>query len=263
MSKPNISVDYRSGSKELCPYLECVGVTPILEELPFGDFMLVGHGPTPRPWVVGVERKTIGDMVKCITDGRFSGHQLPGMCEYYDHKFLLVEGRVMEAEDGLLMVWKHGKWRTLELGRQRFMYSALSNFLTSIKLNTPVHVIRTEDERHTAVELKTLYKYYAKPWDQHQSHNQPYDDTPTNVMAVQPSLIRRVANQLKGVGWDRAGVLASHFPSVWHLANASEKDILDAGRNVSKRGHGIAGTKHAWGAKLSASIHNQLRGGKS
>ena len=72
-----ILIDPREGSKDLLPLMP-LGLAH-LSALPYTDACWNGLGPGGAAVIVGVERKRVGDMLACLKDGRFVGHQLPGM----------------------------------------------------------------------------------------------------------------------------------------------------------------------------------------
>ena len=97
-----ILVDPRAGSRELIPLLEAYGsprripVQLAAEEMPAGDFLFEGNGPYGRVRV-GVERKTIPDLINSRDQGRLMGTgkspgQVHKMMEQFDYSWLLVEG---------------------------------------------------------------------------------------------------------------------------------------------------------------------------
>ena len=77
-----ILIDSRIGSVEFEKQLpkDIAQVT----QLEYADFMFNGLGPNNEIWSIGVERKAIGDLISCMFDNRFTGHQLPGLQNEYD-----------------------------------------------------------------------------------------------------------------------------------------------------------------------------------
>jgi len=78
-----ISLDDRTGSKELTPLFHPYGIPIEVKRLDFGDLAFEGNGPHGRCAVV-IERKQITELVQAIESRRLSGHQLPGMADDYD-----------------------------------------------------------------------------------------------------------------------------------------------------------------------------------
>jgi ERCC4-type nuclease len=141
---------------------------------------------------------------------------------------------------GILEKLANGKWYEVRLGRQAFMHSELDRFLCSLEIKSPIHVRHTGSIHETAVAIWNLYHWFtSKEWSEHKSFNVLYNPVQSPVgLIVKPSLVRRVASQLDGVGWERSGQVAKHFGSVVDLAIATEKDwdkIPGIGKVLSKR----------------------------
>ena len=86
-----VQVDDRVGSRELLPELKRLHIPAEKVRLPFADAAFEGNGPA-GPVKVGIERKTIYDLMQSMTTGRLSAHQLPGLVQNFDHRWIVVEG---------------------------------------------------------------------------------------------------------------------------------------------------------------------------
>ncbi len=241
-----IIVDDRTGAVEL--YNMFPHGMAELGHLQFGDFSWVGNGPDDAPWTVGVERKTIGDLVSCITTGRFSGHQLIGLLNTYNVVYVVVEGLFRpESSTGVLETWKRGKWSPLLHGRRPFLYSAVTNFLATITNMCGVIIVRTSTDNETVHTILALYHWWSdKHWAEHGSHQDIYTPPRAHTTLVEPPLVAKVAAQLTGIGWEHAHTVSKHYSTVVEFANTNELEL--------KQLHGI-------GDKLSTSIVRQLNGG--
>jgi len=230
-----ILIDDRTGSKELYGLLP-PGSAEICR-LEAGDAAFVGCGPG-KPMMIGIELKGLSDVLQCIGTGRFAGGQLPKLLRDYDVVYLIVEGAWRPGKEGTLEKLARGGWQTVVLGTRVWMYRELDNWLTSIETMTGVRLRRTESERETAACILNLYHWWTdKEWDEHRSHL-AFDrsDRPT---LVKPSLAIRVAKELSGVGYDRAGAVARHFHgSVREMVLAGEdqwKEVAGIGKILSRR----------------------------
>ena len=138
-----IFVDDRVGSRELMRYLP-----PQLAELTrlqFGDAMWLGNGPD-GPLHIGVEIKAIGDMLKSIVDGRFAGHQLPGLLRDFHVVYLIVEGKYRPQKDtGLLQIPWRSTWVDADFGAKRWMHRDLDGFLSTMEMKFAIKIRRTYD----------------------------------------------------------------------------------------------------------------------
>src|SRR6266853_2289676 len=103
-----ILVDSRIGSCELIPHIRraCNNYIPVEEtNLEFGDVCFEGNGSEGRI-AIGIERKTLQDILNCIQDARYID-QRRGMLNLYQKSFLLIEGRWQpNYKDGTLMEGK-------------------------------------------------------------------------------------------------------------------------------------------------------------
>lgn len=233
-----ILVDDREGSKDMLERLRRVGIESELQRLEFGDCCWIGSGPD-GPCLVGVELKTVQDLLASMRTGRLCGHQLPGMTEDYTAIYLIVEGMVREEpESGILQQYNRGGWRDVHVGQQRFLWSEMESYLTSIDTLVGVHVRRTATPRETISCVRTLYQWWQKPWDHHSSHKVLYTPLPEKSLLIKPSPVRRVAAQLPLIGYDRSGDVAKFFKTVFVMANADEGSWLQIpgiGKKIAKR----------------------------
>ena len=216
--QPVLLVDDRAGSKKL-------GKIPgaILTRLEYGDACLVGRGEDDNPIFVGIEIKTIGDVLNCISDGRFAGHQLPGMQHTYDVLYLVVEGPYRADKSGALAVPRRGGLKVITKGSRQFMWSDLENWFNTMTIKAGLHVRRSMSERETLLMVRALLKWWTqKEWSRHRAHLQPDLSKPTTL--IKPSLLRRVARELPGVGWEKAQIVEKHFNSVLAMCLATEED---------------------------------------
>jgi ERCC4-type nuclease len=229
-----ILIDDRTGSKDLYDLMP-PGSAEICR-LNYGDVAFLGKGDG-KPVAVGIELKGLNDVLQCIQSGRFSGHQLPGLLKDYDVVYLIVEGAWRPGKEGTLERLGRGGWQTLVLGTRVWMYRELDNWLASIESMTGVRLRRTESERETAAVILNLYHWWTdKEWEEHRSHL-AFDRSSRPVL-VKPSLTVRVAKELTGIGWEKAGAIARHFGSVRGMAMAEEKqwrEIDGIGDVLSKR----------------------------
>ena len=217
-------IDRRAGSCDLYPQLQMVRPRiPDLElgDLTYGDIQLIGNGPEGAPVLVGVEYKKLGDLCQCIDNGRFVGHQLPGMLECYQVVWLLVEGIWREGRDGGIEVPRGPSWRPISGGRTRgFSASSLYGFLFTLQQKMGVRVMQTGTLPQTVRWLSALNRWWTeKEWEEHRAHL-AFDQSTALSLISRPSLVRRVAKELPGVGWGRSGSISKHFDSVVSMVNA-------------------------------------------
>lgn len=219
-----ILVDYRTGSKELLPLILKNNVKAEIAELPFGDFCFDGNGP--RGTIsVGVERKTLHDMLACVEDSRYAAHQRPGMAQMYDKQFLFIEGAWKPHEDGLLMEGFSGNsWGFCKFSSRKTMYYKLFRYLLSVSMSGVI-VIQCRDMFHTAYNICEVYQYFQKRWEDHTSMLQTQT---LNIPSLtgKPSLVRRWAAELTGIGTKHSMDADRIFKTPLALANSDESDWM-------------------------------------
>ena len=233
-----ITIDSRIGSKQLLSYFPRGSAE--LGQLDFADFSFIGNGPDNEPWQVGIERKTVKDLLNSMTTGRFSGHQLLGLLNSYDTIYLIVEGLWRTSpSNGILQERKGSNWGNVALGQRQFMGKELDGFVNTLSVMGGILVRETVSQRDTARLVLSLYHWWNRDWEDHKSHmalhkNRFRDDSA--IFPTKPSLLRRVAAELVGIGWKRSKDVERHFNSVWEMANAEEEEW----REVKGVGKGIA-----------------------
>ena len=272
-----ILVDDRAGSIDLIPYLQSHPSAPPISStrLPAGDVAFDGHGPKGINTIfVGIEYKRIHDMMNSIRSGRYSGHQLPELLNYYDQYYLILEGPYREGDDGNLQSFSSkdlaqeprrfqkehltGRWFTLNINttsQHSFRYTELDHFLCTLESHTPVKIRRSLSIHDTVSQIVSLFtqhwewrakdgKWHPRPWDSH--HGYEAIHTPQTVATIgKAGLVRKVAASLSGIGWERSGEVAIKFNTV--------KDMIEAGPKEWATIPGI-------GKVLAERVFKQLRG---
>jgi ERCC4-type nuclease len=194
-----------------------------MERLEYGDACFTGNGPH-GPVAVGVEVKKVHDALQCMTDGRFAGHQLPGLVRTYDRVWLVLEGRfTVDFSSGLLLA-EGRRRKEISHGTRRFMYRDLDNWLTTMESCAGVRVRRTTDRVETARCLADLYGWWAKPFHDHKAHLALHTDAPDVALFSRPSFARMVAAQLPGVGFKKSQAVVQKFGTVVEMVNAEESE---------------------------------------
>jgi len=216
----------RGGSHDLGPRLIELGVLVDTAVLDFGDVMFLGEGPS-GPVTIGVEVKTIGDLVNGIQSGRLAGHQFPGLREAYDRVYLIVEDvSRLGRKSGLLEVPRGGAWRPLKAGRPVF-WADVERFLVGATEAGIPHWRTRSTEETARVIGQVLVPWWQKPYDQHAIGNVLYEP-PTLQLTKEDEVtqrVRRAAKVLPGIGNDRSKTVAQAFRSIWNMiALSTEAD---------------------------------------
>lgn len=218
-----ILVDNRTGSKELLPYIRAAKVQCELAQLEFGDACFEGNGPEGRI-LVGVERKTLGDMLNCIDDARYAAHQRPGMLSMYNRSILMIEGEWKPDLHSGYMMWLagHMTWKPFSYRSRYVAYSKLFRYLMSIQMSGVI-VMQTRDLEHTAFNICECCYYFGKKWADHTALQEMQKFNLPDLNG-RPSLVRRWAAALDGVGVKHSLVADKTFKTPLELAQSDELD---------------------------------------
>lgn len=213
------------------------GVPCQIDRLEFGDACFTGNGKD-GPVAVGVEVKKLHDALACMTDGRFAGHQLPGLVKTYDRIWLVLEGKyTVDFGSGLLLA-DGARRREVSNGARRFMYRDLSNWLTTMEVCAGIRVRRTADRVETARFLADLHGWFGKSYNDHHAHLALHDERPDRALFAKPSLARMVASQLPGIGFKKSQDVVKKFGTVVAMAEALQQEwetIPGIGEGIAKR----------------------------
>ncbi len=222
-----IYIDSRVGSKELEKYIP---VRSVVTTLQYGDIAFLGNGPNGACRSIGIERKTINDLVSSMTSARLSGHQLIGMLQAYDYVYLLIEG-IWRANpsDGLLEIMKsvRGKrgFRPVELGKRRFTAREVWNYVNTLAVQGGMFVWHAENIGQSGRWIAALYGWWNKDWESHKSIHRGHTQSPPHAMLIKPTLTHRMVKEIPGIGWDKGKAVATSFPTMEKLLAADEKDL--------------------------------------
>ena len=240
-----IYVDHREkpkgASQELVGHIKRFGVKAEVAELPYGDFCFDGYD-SKGPIVIGVERKRLHDMLQCIDDARYNGHQRVGMSKFYRESWLLIEGHWRYHDPkGLLMEGNGQAWWECKPFGRHVLYSKLRRYLFSVS-RSGVEVMYTRDMTHTAYDVVELFHYYQK-----RNHTAMLEIHKPNIAVLhgKPTLVRKWAESIDGVGQVYGAAAARLFKTPIGLAMSEPMEW-----------QGIPGI----GAKKAADICKQIEG---
>ena len=212
-----------------------------LGRLDFGDFAFLGNGPDDSIVTIGIERKAIKDLCNSMITGRLSGHQLPGLIQQYEYVYVLVEGAWRyRYPDGILEMLTGVYWHAVCLGQRIFMAKEIVGFLNTLSIKAGVHILFSDNKQESVQIITSLFHWWnGKEFEGHSSHlapNKAHKGAQGQVQFIKPSLVRRVAAEVKGIGWGKSKEVAEYFPSVRRMAMASEQEW----RSIQGIGKGIA-----------------------
>lgn len=216
-----ILIDDRKGSAELAPMLS---TKTILCSLEFADFAWAGNGPD-GPVNVGVERKTIGDLVQSMVSGRLQGHQMQGLNDEYDRVYLLVEGIWRpDPRSGILQLFDGRRWRDYSRGRRKHTAAAIYRFINRMVIAYGMIPVYSCKAVESAMWLDAVHGWWSRKWEQHdiyQAH-----EPPAPAQFTKPNLVARVANAFDGVRWKRAREIGKCFRTPGEFIAADEGELV-------------------------------------
>lgn len=227
-----IKIDSRSGSKELFPLFS--PGTAELTTLSFGDFAFIGNGSGGKKLTIGIERKTAGDLLTCIKDGRIS-EQLLGMRQMYDVSYLLHEAHYRERADGYLEYLQNGGWF-----QTQFAFKHIWGFLITVQLRAGVRLFHTRTMKESAAWITSLHSWFTeKKWEEHRSCLAPHIDLDPEFRKGRQgiSLLRRFLAQLDGIGHEKAKEIESYAGNIDFLMTMTDSDFMKIpgiGKTLSK-----------------------------
>ena len=227
-----ILIDDRMGSRDLIkhPPLSSLGELTRLES---ADVCFAGNGPGNSPLLIGVEVKTIGDLVSSLQSGRLQAEQIPKMLSTYDESWLAFYGSYREGRDGQLQVKnrKTNSWVNYSHGNKHHLpFSFLESFLCSPSFTSlGIHVKHVPEIEELASWIGILYSSWSKDWGKHKSMR----TFNRSAEACFPELgkgkevekgIALAASSLPGIKFERGVACANHFRSIHEMMNAGEKE---------------------------------------
>jgi len=180
---------------------------------------------------IGIEIKKIGDLINSISTGRLSGHQVPGLLNAYHKVYLLVEG-VWRGDpiSGKVQIYR-GIWKDTHTGKRTFTLAGVWGYLNSLAVQAGIIVIPTTNMKSTVMTIKILKNWWSEKWESHHSLHALYKPQPPQVYVPQREhgkiLLRYVAAELPGIGWQKAVLVEEKFGTVKRMVEAKESEWLE------------------------------------
>lgn len=214
-----ILIDSREKEEVALPFLDACRAAQVdaqVKKLDFGDFLLA---PYTRSTTVGVERKTVKDLVHTVEEKRFK-RQMTGLRETYDVGYLLVEGEFNWAKtDGATHLLLPGR------GLTRWTFSGVMNTIASAQLpdqdGRRLGYQHTLSLKETALWLIAFYKMLSKP--------QPEDVV---TLRAKPVRVRKtdppgLAPLAQVVGPKTARALLSRFNTIAAIVASPDGEVSE------------------------------------
>ena len=234
-----ILVDYRQGSQELIAPLKRLGLPVDETTLEFGDVAFEGRGIKGAPVSIGVEVKKLPELVASLRSGRLQGHQLPGMCQSYDYRWLLIEGDLQFDQKGALL--RRAGRRSWAPIPGQMSIGELFKRLHVMHLCAGLVPLWAADQRATIVQLEMLYRVWTDvDLDEHNSHLGTY--RPPSILPLSP--MRTTLQTLPQVGPAASLAAQKKFKSIKRAVNANTDEWASL-LLVSPEKTRVFGKKHA------------------
>lgn len=223
------------------------------------DVAFCGVGPGDSPIMIGIEVKSISDLVSSLKDGRlqaphYDAGQLSTMAHTYTHYWLAYYGEHRPCPDtGILQTLRYDprskrkEWSNyLYNDAEPIHYSFVYRFLASPSfLSLRCNLARFHDLKEIAYWIgHILYPEWTKEWRKHSSLNVVNrssdipDFTPADMDERQYARLKTAISFMGcGMGYVRALAAAKHFTSIKEMINASAEEwrkIEGIGKTVSK-----------------------------
>lgn len=205
-----------------------------VRELACGDINHLGYWlDGSQVWVWG-ERKKLGDIINCLDSGRLLRQIQDARQAGFTHLYLILETPFMRANPttGILETRTGSDWRTYGFnGSKGIQYSRLMGYLNQLRFYLNVHVYQTHSVKETAQIVLGIYSLFQTTPEEHSSLNQfAVSPEPIASFLQKPSLLRRMAKELPGIGWDRSKDMEEEFGSARRLcevlANGDREALL-------------------------------------
>ncbi len=148
---------------------------------------------------------------------------------------------------GILMEGFNGgtTWGYCGYHSQRTMYHKLYRYLISVGLSGVI-VSYSRDPFHTAFNICEWFHYFQKRWTEHTSLLE-IQKVAIPTLNARPSLVRKWANDLEGIGTKLSGDAERLFKTPIRLANSEETDWLRIPGVGVKTAQSIV--RELWGTK--------------
>lgn len=205
-----------------------------------GDYAWDGVDDSDRAILCGLERKKTRDLVRCVVQSNHHLAQLRRMAEDYHVRYFVWEGDAKpDPETGLLLVpeWnpaaRRREWIPCE---PQVQYSRIDKHLETLRAVLGVIPWRTFSYAETCRVIRDRAEWWQKPPERHTSADgfpRPFEPGGNLELIGVPAgqrkrigLVPRLAKELEGIGWERAGEIGQRFPLPHDLDTASVAEWL-------------------------------------
>lgn len=245
-----VKVDCREGSKHLySPLCQMLDSRSEVREakLRFADVNWTGGGPDDSVITVGVELKTIPDLLNSLESNRLVEHQLPGLQARYDVAWLLIEGRwrpnLVRRAQQIILNDKHGYldiysgmagrrgWLRQVWRQSGWKYAPLMQIICGLSYRFGIRSWRTDDRNETLWWLVSQIEWWRKKWHEHHSGEAwaGYNAFGHMQKLRRPSRVEKFIALFDGIGKDKALPIARKLRTIRNAVNVPMEDWIGLG----------------------------------
>lgn len=233
-----IYIDSRVGSRELAPIFQRRhGAKTSLTTLESADIAWSCNHTVNNPFCagdrgcrIGVERKTLSDLIGSLLKSRLDGRQIPMMLKGYTMSYVLVEGVWRAGDDDSIEVYARNGW---EKSRHPLTYSQLEGWLTRYEVGAygRIQIRQTSTMTASAAFCRAKAAWWWKDWDKHHFGAVTKMEAPVRALMFTANEYQKVLAALEGVGLVKMKVLYRAFNSIMSVMMATPKELQRAGLN--------------------------------
>lgn len=242
------SVDRSVRHQGLARYIVPQSRVRVTRKLPT-DVIFTGRGPMGSILEIGIEYKTIWDVLDCIRTGRFAGNQLELLREF-DFPILLIEGLVREGEDaqgnrlevyGSPLGKERGWYDTAEWGRGKriWTYAEFEFWYWSMIWRGGITVLPfTRNKWDSGRRVGNLWRSFNdKAWEEHTAHTAKSTAHIAPLRGDLPAFVRAIS-EYKSIGNQAALAAERRFGNMRAACGATvgEWAAMEVGGGVGKGG---------------------------
>ncbi len=215
--------------------VEAMGKIASPGPLRYGDFSFFGYWESWSPVRVCGDRKKLGDLVRCLNDGRYVQQVQDAWGAGFEYQVLVVEALMRpNPRNGMLQYLRGDGWEDFDITHGRgskprlIEYSRIVTFLWEVAFYMGVVVMRSSSLRETVSYITDLYRLFQKPPEQHRSLAHFFSPPPPRAEFIgRPGLVQRIAKEYKGVDWVRSRAIGESFQSPREMVMADEERWME------------------------------------
>lgn len=197
MTTPRIIADHREAPSGIIGQLKDLGAQVNVRQLSVGDFIIGDK--------VVVERKSVGDFLQSLIDGRLH-EQAKALVENFERPVMIIEGDDIYS-------------------RRAIHPNAVRGALAALALDFRIPILWSKDEEETAALLLALAK---------REQLKEEKPIPLRRKLGTADFQRFIVESLPGVSAVLARRLLEHFKTVERIMRASERELMEV-RGIGKK----------------------------